>query len=92
MNYKFNSAYDMDQNGLMDTQKNRVLIGQSLKNIYENYWLSGQEQKNLQDIAKKIIGQRIFGYESHPISKQKALYSAWMDHMDSVYKKQRLAG
>jgi hypothetical protein len=85
-------AYDFDKNGIMDTHKNRVIIGQSLKNIYEKYWLSGQEQSKLQDIAEKIVGQRIFGYEHIPVPKQKALYAAWMYHMESVYRKKKLEG
>jgi hypothetical protein len=83
------SDYDMDKNGYMDTPKNRYLIGLSLKNIYENYWLAGREQEKLQDIAEKIIGQRIFGYESHPVAKQKELYAAWMAHMEGVYAKEK---
>lgn len=83
--------YDIDQNGIMDTPRSRAFIGASLKLLFEQYWKADVERNALMDIAEKIIGQRIFGYESHPVAKLSQLYTAWHTHMDMVYAQMRLA-
>lgn len=79
--------YDIDHNGIADTPRSREFIGRSLKNVYEGWWRVGEERGALDDMAERIIGQRIFGYSSHPVSKLSALLKAWTGHMEAKYTK-----
>ncbi len=81
--------YDIDRNGIMDSPRSRAYIGASLKLLFESYWLASDNREALEDIAERIIGQRIFGYDSHPVAKLSALWTAWHAHMESVYAKMR---
>lgn len=87
MNYSL--PYDVDGNGLAETWLNRERLTESLKSIYEKWWRVDEERDSLDDIAERILGQRVFCYTAYPVAKLSALYTAWDGHMEAKYQKIR---